>query len=119
MPTRSQVRPSEREPKTCEGLIFVANSTTFGWNLEVITNESEIGNISSHQHTIGPHKALELSCIYSEGNKFEAYPFVVKATMRNGDLKSPISHELPVKDKSGLIITETKLIVSKRINTKV
>lgn len=117
----SRLSTSEDETKIFEGRVYVANSTTFQWKVEVITNETEFGNTSAYPCTIGAHQVLPLSCIYEFQedtigliSRINKRPIIVKATKKNDDLDGTISYELAVKNKSGLIITDECLIYSQK-----
>ena len=99
--------------KQYEGHIYIANSTNMEWHIEFLPNEYDIKASVNGPNTIGAHQINRLSCIYTlEGMR--KVPLEIKVTRaNNGDLEEK-SFKICVKNKSGLIITNTGVSNSRK-----
>ena len=102
---------SKDATKRFAGRIYVANSTNFEWQIEILTNELGTGCNPFHPEIIGPHQVSQLLYSYSSRT-----PIIVKATkkLKNDENENSKSYEKSVSTKSGLIITDVDLTLSKR-----
>ena len=115
---------SEGKIQRGEGHIYVANSTDCLWQVEFLTNEYEIGSGSIGADTIGPHQISKMACVCIReffpirGNPIRGtsrrIPIVIKVTKKNYSLSTLETYKRSVKNKSGLIITETGLVDAKK-----
>ena len=113
MPSRPSSILGVPSIKQYEGHIYIANSTNMEWHVEFLTNEYDMKASVIGPNTIGAHQINRLSCIYTlEGMR--KVPLKIKVTRASNGNAEEKSFKISVKNKSGLIITNTGLTNSRK-----